>query len=109
MLWEEREIFKLWVFGMGKNSREESSRDFAINKRGAALQPDGSYINEWGNILYFDESGGFHRAEGPAIIFLNGAIRWCLNNTIYSFNEWLKLSTISDEDKMMLRLRYGYE
>ena len=94
---------------MGKNSREESSRDFAINNRGAELQPDGSYINEWGNILYFDESGGYHRAEGPAIFTTEGHIYWWLNDTQYTFNEWLKLSTISDEDKMMLRLRYGYE
>ena len=107
MLWEEREIFKLWVFGMGKNSRE-SSRDFVINKRGAELQPDGSYINEWGNILYFDESGGYHREDGPAVISSDGGVvEWWLNGNYYYVDDWLIELNKSDECKMMLRLCYG--
>ena len=75
--------------------------DFAAKE-----QSDGSYLNVYGETTWYNELGQLHREDGPSIKYDDGNVEWCLNNTIYSFNEWLKLSTISDEEKMILRLRY---
>ena len=87
---------------------DESNRDFVINNRGAVEQSDGSYVDRSGTISWFNDDGEWHREEGPAVIYIYpDAEVWWLNNIIYSFNDWLKLSTVSDEQKMMLRLQYA--
>ena len=85
---------------------DKSNRDYDIDEFAAKLRSDGSYLNVYGETTWYNELGQLHREDGPAIKYDDGNVEWCLNNTIYSFNEWLKLSTISDEDKMILRLRY---
>jgi hypothetical protein len=85
----------------------KNHRDFAINQRGAELQPDGSYLNEYGLITWYNDAGSVHKEDAPAIIDMrNDRIRWFLNGTSYSFNEFLTLTPISDETKMLLRLQY---
>jgi len=49
----------------------------------------------------------FHREDGPSIIYPDGTICWYLNGIRYSFEEWLKLTTISDEEKVFMRLKYN--
>jgi len=49
----------------------------------------------------------FHQEDGPAIIYPDGSICWYLNGLSYSFEEWLKLTPISDEEKIFLRLKYS--
>jgi hypothetical protein len=84
----------------------DSHRDFAINQGDAELQPDGSYINKYGVITWYNDAGSVHKEDGPAII-MDERIRWFFNGTSYSFNEWLKLTPISDEIKMLLKLQYA--
>jgi len=48
-----------------------------------------------------------HREDGPAVIWINGSKHWYLNNIEYSFEEWLKFTSISNEEKVFLRLKYG--
>ena len=55
---------------------------------------------------YYDTKGFPHRTDGPALTYLNGWIFWYLHGNLYDFNEWLKLTPISDEQKMLLRLQY---
>ena len=52
-------------------------------------------------------NGKLHREDGPAIIDANGNNYWSLNDTYYEFDDWLKLTPISDEDKFMMKLTYG--
>jgi hypothetical protein len=49
-----------------------------------------------------------HRTDGPAIEFANGAVYWYLNDIHMSFDQWLdKNQELTDEEKVMLKLRYG--
>ena len=109
-----------------------SSRDRDIKYLNATMQPDGSYKTKGGNILYFDEDGRRHNEAGPAIIckdnfplyslddvYIDGIyttqstapnvfrVQYYLHGAEYGFIHWLKLVSISDECKMMLRLQYG--
>jgi len=64
-------------------------------------------------IIYFNRSrswewfinGERHREDGPAY-FDGNQILWYLNNKKYSFEKWLKLTPISDEEVIFLKLKY---
>jgi hypothetical protein len=84
-----------------------TSRDIAITVYGAVEQPDGSYIHPKGYIMWYNEAGQSHKEDAPAIMYPNGNVSWCYKGLSYSFNTWLSLSSVSDEEKMMLRLQYG--
>ena len=60
-------------------------------------------------ICVWYQHGRRHREDGPAIIFADDAgCQWCLNDIMYSFEEWLIENTaISEEEKVMLKLKYG--
>jgi hypothetical protein len=85
-----------------------SSRDYDIDFDDAIELADGSYINKRGTIFWYNEEGYYHREDGPAIIHTerDWDVEWCLNSVPYKFAEWCTLVSISDEDAMMLRLRY---
>jgi hypothetical protein len=48
-----------------------------------------------------------HRDDGPAMELACGSKYWYLNNRSISFDEWLDRSDMSDEDKVMMKLKYG--
>ena len=75
----------------------------------AVIQPNGSYLNKYGTINWFNNQGQYHRLDGPAIIYddwNSGEISWYINGTQYDFKEWLTLTPITDEQKLLLRLQY---
>ena len=84
-----------------------SDRDFIIKNYGAVLQSDGSYLDSEGHISWFNDDGDSHREDGPSYILPNGDVEWAFNDTQYTFDEWIKLTPISDEKKMLLRLQYA--
>ena len=96
-----------------RNNRSVSSRIIHINDYDAVGQSDGSWLHDDGDVYWYNRMGEIHREDGPAIIrpYIGytpyTCVDWYLNDGEYTFDEWLKLSTISDEDKMMLRLQYG--
>jgi|TARA_B110000908_G_scaffold137173_1_gene162699 hypothetical protein len=72
----------------------------------AEEQSDGSWLHNDGDVYWYNEIGEIHREDGPAAICPLG-INWCLSGEEYKFDEWLKLTPISDEEKMLLRLQYA--
>jgi hypothetical protein len=48
-----------------------------------------------------------HRDNGPAIEWPDGEKSWYLNNRYLLFDDWLDEVNISDEDKVMMKLKYG--
>jgi len=48
-----------------------------------------------------------HREDGPAIIWEDGTKNWFLNGMQYSFEKFLEKTSITDEEKVFLRLKYG--
>jgi len=47
-----------------------------------------------------------HREDGPAEIFEENCY-WSLNGKYYSFEEFIKITPISDEEKILLKLKYS--
>jgi hypothetical protein len=88
-------------------SMSVSSRMQHINDYEAVEQSDGSWLHNDGDVYWYNELGETHRDDGPAIIYDDGEVEWYLNDEEYTLEDWLKLSTIPDEDKMILRLQYG--
>jgi len=92
-----------------------TNRDHDILEFDAVLQPNGSYIDGDGTITWYNDKGDSHREDGPAIIYsapylialLNGSAFWSWHGNEYTFKDWLKLTTITDEQKLLLRLQYG--
>jgi hypothetical protein len=73
----------------------------------ARLQPDGSYLDNEGDIIWYNKQGEWHNDDGPAIIKSDGQLWWYLNDKEYSFINWIKRTPVSDEQKLLLRLQYA--
>jgi len=85
----------------------DSTRDEDIRLFGAVEQSDGSYVDNDGDIFWYNELGQRHRKDGPAVIKSDGEIYWYFNGDYYLFNEWCIVSNKTDEEKMLLRLQYA--
>jgi len=81
-------------------------RDHDIKYWDAMLQSDGSYIYPNGQIRWFNAAGQNHREDGPAVIYTDGSMLWTLYDVSYSLKEWCIELNKSDEEKMLLLLRY---
>ena len=53
---------------------------------------------------YWFINGKLHRTDGPAVVYTNGYKEWWINDKEYSFSEWIKLSSLSHEEKIELVL-----
>jgi hypothetical protein len=53
------------------------------------------------------QHGKLHRTDGPAHECANGTQSWCLYGKCQTFDEWLDEVKMSDEDKVMMMLKYG--
>ena len=87
-----------------------SSRINHINDYDAVEQSDGSWLHDDGEVYWYNRIGEIHREDGPAILrpYIGyTCVDWFLNDAEYTLDEWIKLASISDEVKMMLRLCYG--
>ena len=51
--------------------------------------------------------GNRHRTAGPAIESADGYKSWYLHGKKLSFDEWLNKVGMSDEAKVMMKLKYG--
>jgi hypothetical protein len=68
---------------------------------------DNLNITSVGERRWFDSNGQFHRVDGPAIEWPDGYNWWYLHDHKLTFDEWLDQVDISDEDKVMMKLKYG--
>jgi hypothetical protein len=85
-----------------------NARDMHVSNFGAIEQSDGSYIDEDGEHLWYNEAGDYHREDGPASIHSDGDIYWYLNGLNFStFESWLNVVNVSPESKMILKLQYA--
>jgi len=66
----------------------------------------GPAIKSFDGTKFWYINGLRHREDGPAVEYIDGDKYWFINGTSYSFEEWLKLLPIHDEEKIFLRLKY---
>jgi hypothetical protein len=81
---------QVWRDENGKNHRDDGP---------AVIYSDGR--------KFWFQHGKRHRTDGPAIIYPNGHVSWCLEGHYYEFEGWLELLDISDESKVMMKLKHG--
>ena len=64
-------------------------------------------INSFGDqFWYYDNK--LHRTSGPAVIYISGEKYWYINNKKYRNNKSYKeAAKLSDEDMLMITLKYG--
>jgi len=72
------------------------------------VKNNGAFCVEYelgGKDYYF--YGMLHREDGPAVEYSNGALDWYLNGLFYLFEEWLEKTSLKDEEKILLKLKYS--
>jgi len=47
------------------------------------------------------------KKDGPAVEWLNGDKECFINGKHYTFKEWLEFTTLSYEEKILLKLKYS--
>ena len=75
------------------------------NSKGHLHREDGPAIEKY-HVKSWYVNGKCHRVDGPAIEYTNGFKCWFINGRQYSFDEWLDKLQISDEEKIMLCLKW---
>jgi len=54
------------------------------------------------HILYFIKgTTKFHREDGPAVIYSDGRLEWCLNGEFFSKEEWFEALTEEQKAKAL--------
>jgi hypothetical protein len=76
-------------------------------QHGKRHRDDGPAVEWVSGTKHWYQHGKKHREDGPAIIYTNGTKSWYLNDNCLSFDEWLNEADILDEDKVMMKLKYG--
>ena len=68
---------------------------------------DGNYVDDDGDLVWV-VNGRWHRTDGPAIEYADGSVEWIWRGRFEYFDYWLEINTtISEEQKVMLKLQYG--
>ena len=62
-----------------------------------------------GTLYHMNKEGEIHNLEGPAVIREDGSLQWYIKNRRYDFESWCKLSQISGDEIVLLKLQYGSE
>ena len=47
------------------------------------------HINKYGSVFYYNESGQYHRLDGPAVEYSSGNKEYYINGVYYSYKGWL--------------------
>jgi hypothetical protein len=76
-------------------------------QHGALHRDYGPAIEYADGVKTWYRHGLVHRDDGPAFENANGNKYWYLNDQELTFNNWLDKVDISDENKVMMKLKYG--
>lgn len=68
---------------------------------------NGPAADHAGGTRIWYQDGEKHRLNGPAAEYADGDCEWWYNNRLYPFDEWAYLVRLSDEQHMLLQLKYG--
>jgi hypothetical protein len=81
---------------------------FWLLPNGVNHRTDGPAIEFSDGDKWWVLNGEHHRTDGPAIEYMSGNVEFRLRGEYYTFDEWLIANTeISEEEKVMMKLRYG--
>jgi hypothetical protein len=75
--------------------------------KGRNHRDDGPAVERTNGDRVWCQHGMWHRDDGPAIEYADGRKSWYLHDIRLSFDKWLDKVDISDEDRVMMKLKYG--
>jgi hypothetical protein len=85
---------------------EDGDKVWRLN--GENHRTDGPAIECTDGDRFWCQYGRTHRTDGPAIEFADGNVEFRLCGEYYTLEEWLEAnSEISEEEKVMYKLKYG--
>jgi hypothetical protein len=88
----------------------ESNRNrcWRNNKDGKYHRTDGPAIIWENGLQEWYNNGVLHREDGPAVIYPDRYQGWCINGRRYYTNkEFQEAASLSDEDMLLMVLKYG--
>ena len=103
---------KIWRNAKGQKHREDGPAieytdglkfwyiNGKLHREGGPAIEGSSGAKEW----YID--GKYHREDGPAVEYTYGKKRWFIDGEHYSFEDWLDKLQISNEEKILLCLKW---
>ena len=89
---------------MSKMKIDENGR--WCNTKGKLHREDGPALEFTDGSKTWYINGRLHRVDGPAVEYADGFKCWFINGRQYSFEDWLNKLQISDEEKVMLCLKW---
>ena len=75
-------------------------------KNGQRHREDGPAVEYADGFKAWYENDRLHRLDGPAVEYADGLKRWWVNGKSYSFDGWLEALDVSDDDKLILKLKW---
>jgi hypothetical protein len=103
----------IWRNANGKYHRDDGPAIEHVSgtkswyQHGIRHQENGPAVVWASGTKHWYQHGLKHRTDGPAVIYARGTKQWWLNDQYMSFDVWLDKVDISDEDKVMMKLKYG--
>jgi hypothetical protein len=76
----------------------------------ARREIDGLITSPDGHFYCWYQDGLLHRENGPALYATNNRdhqYAWYLHGEFYAFIEWLEITPLDEEQKLLLKLQYG--
>ena len=93
---------------MGNPEIDKFGNKFWYNSNRKFHRDDGPACEYSNGTKHWFQHGVRHRDDGPAVEWANGdQSSWFLHDQHMSFDEWLDAVDISDENKVMMKLKYG--
>ena len=103
---------KIWRNSKGMAHREDGPA-IEYNNGSKTWYIDGQLHREDGPAIECGDgekswyiNGRLHRVDGPAFLGSDGSKYWFINGNEYLFEDWLNKLQISDEEKIMLCLKW---
>ena len=106
-------IIERWYDSDGNYHRDDgpaiiyASGHKAWLQHGRFHQDNGPAVIQANGDTEWYQYGKLNRTDGPAIEFADGRGFFWLNNRHLPFDEWANEVDLSDEDKVMMKLKYG--
>ena len=77
------------------------------------------YYSEYRKVVYdlpesdgvkyrcYDTDANLHCTDGPSVVYMDGTTLWFWHGGLLNFDAWLAMLPVNDEEKVMLKLKYG--
>lgn len=77
------------------------------NREGKLHCEDGPAVIFPNGTLHWCIDGEFHREDGPAVIDTASGIFWYWHGSHYDFEKWCEVAKKSDDEIVLLKIQYG--